>query len=212
MIDFLTLNTSPVNRFVLLGLGLLALFLVVLSGCTNPFNPTPSKASSPYLPLKVGNSWTYRDVDRTWTASCNAAMALGGEEIFIVTDAYYGLPWENTYYYFNSSSLQVYIPIPFTSEFPPPTLITFTEMLRLPFTAGQSYTNVIGTWTVESLTDSVTVPAGSFSNVLRLRIEPIIDPDHSNTHILYLAPNVGLVKSVNPVIGHTIELQSYSVR
>lgn len=200
-----------INYLVVPGLALLALFLAVVVGCTNPFNPSPTKASSPYLPLKVGNSWTYRDVDRTWTASCNAAMSLGGEEILIVTDAYYGLPWENTYYYFNSSSLQIYIPIPFASTSPPPNLYTFTEMLRLPFTAGQSYTNVIGTWTVESMTDSVTVPAGSFSNVLRLRIDPIIDPDHSNTHILYLAPNVGLIRSVNPVIGHVIELQSYTV-
>ena len=57
-----------------------------------------------------------------------------------------------------------------------------------------------------SLNETVTVPAGTFSNCLQTEDFTPIDPD--NTEFKYYAPGVGTVLEINPDTGKRVELIS----
>lgn len=202
MLDFLALKKC--SNKLLLPVLVLLLLLAGAWGCINVTNP--AKTSSPYLPLAVGNWWTYHDSMGSWTVRVTGTQRVDTEDVYVVEGAYRNLP-QKTYFYFDSACLRAYLQL---SADIPTHLVFFQELVKVPFAAGQSYTNLVGTWTVESLTAEVSVAGRTFTNCLRLKIEPNIHA-YTDTHIFHLAPNVGLVRSENPYIHHVIELEASSL-
>lgn len=184
------------------------IILILISGC-GVTSQLIQSVSSIYLPFAAGHKWNFRDVDRSWSVEVLGTQTLGGMTVYQLSSLYPGdsqmpEPFPHPYVYFSDRALR------FTSQPNLTDLSYFVDVIKVPLVLGDSYVNTAGTWTVESLSDTVTVAAGTFTNCARLKIVPLVNPS-TETHYFYLAPNVGLVKSYNPHQGHLIELVSYTV-
>jgi hypothetical protein len=159
--------------------------------------------------MALGNSWTFKDGTQQWSANIINVFTLQGATIYQADQIYPGLingevPFPHPYFCFSDTAFRI------TSQPELNDLNYFINVLKVPIVLGDSYVNTIGRWTVESLSETVTVAAGTFSSCARIKIVPLVNPN-TDTHYFYLAPNVGLVKSYNPYEQHLIELVSYTV-
>lgn len=181
------------------------LVLIFLSGC-GATSQGGGSVSSIYLPIAVGNLWNYRDGTSSWQIKVLEAIPVSGFTIYKLSEVYPAEPdpFPHPYVYFSANAMR------FSSQPETPDLSYFIDVLKLPILSGDTYVNTVGTWTIESLTETVVVAAGTFLNCAKIKIAPLVNPA-TETHYFWLAPGVGLVKSYNPAEQHTIELVSYTV-
>lgn len=114
-------------------------------------------------------------------------------------------------------------------------------IVRYPVKAGSAWTTttafsnhpkMLATSTVESVSESVTVPAGTFENCIKIKVDAVPDESERSSRIfssgqtlvqanIWFAPKVGVVKAVvtsslsairpdsNALATYTIQLESY---
>jgi len=185
------------------------LSLIVLQGCENE-RPTEPHATPPpvvlYYPMALGNTWigqvdgmmvgghgdtstvtgrtSNRIIGQTTHAQGFALWTLEEVDslIYCSPDTLYTeIDTSIVYLSLNSSEIGVY----------DDTITTEHEIL-LPLTVGETWTPYADYPTVTreviSLTDSVTVPAGSFSDCLLMRDNDLMNPTVWN---YYFAPDIG---------------------
>jgi len=215
----------------------IAALFFVLSGCgsDSPSGPGQGAGDAAYYPLSVGNQWIY-DRDGGITVGGITTTTISGMEVTEITGMVpHGLGFD---VYVQDYSITD------TIETIGQTMIvdtTYTTYVRITDQGFYSYGNLFesdssgfvpfplqvgATWqfsenppmTAEilSLSESVTVPAGSFDNCLELRLF-WIESGNTLENVTDFAPNVGRVRNVYTqsyeavVTTVTTELMSYSV-
>ncbi len=221
-------------RRILRALAVMALVFACGDG-DSPSGPGQGGEDSAYYPLSVGNQWVY---DRSGTMEVAGIQTgtLNGENICDITG-------EVTHELGFDVYVQEYS-IADTLESAGQTLVidsTYTTYMRLTDQGLYSYVSLAGgdsvsfvpfplqvgaTWQfsenppmtaeIVSLTETVTVPAGTFENCLELRVW-WIESGSTLENVSSFAPDVGRVKNVytysyqNLVTTIESELLSYSV-
>ncbi len=189
------------------------LSLIVLQGCENerPTEPhaTPPPAV-PYYPTALGNTWigqvdgmmigghgdTSTVSGRTSSRIIGQTTHAQGFELWTLEEVDSLIYWSHDTVYTEIDTSLVYVSLS-SSEVGvyDDTVTTEHEILfKLPLTVGETWTPYADYPTVTreviSLTDSVTVPAGSFSGCLRMRDTDLMNP---TVWVYYFAPDVGQV-------------------
>jgi len=186
------------------------LSLIVLQGCENerPTEPHPTPPDVPYYPMALGNTWigqvdgmmvgghgdTSTVTGRTSSRVIGQTTHSQGFELWTLEDVdslIYCSP--NTLYTVIDTSLAYVSLTDYEVNVYDDTITAEHEILfKLPLTVGETWTPYPNYPTVTreviSLTDSVTVPAGSFSDCLLMRDDNSMGSAVWN---YYFAPDIG---------------------
>ncbi len=221
-----------VKTFVLAAAAALA-----MTGCgSDSTGPSSGGGSGDWLPLAVGNQWVYSlngtwrsatDQDTVWTTGTFTVELTGettheqGFSLFVVRDVSTttmnngdtSFTYTDTTFSYtrnDGSEVQTYDDLVSTD---------YTTILRLPLTVGESWNPDPDEPTtvreVMSLSESVSVPSGSFSGCARIRDTDTQFPD--NYIDFYFARGVGSVYEqavIQDEFGtgeYIVQLTSYSV-
>ncbi|MFC1852413.1 hypothetical protein ACFL27_19620 [candidate division CSSED10-310 bacterium] len=146
-------------------------------------------------PLEEGNTWTYIDEDEQWTMTVNGTQDVDGTETkrvdvnWLDTETYYSDFW--TYFFKNHEDGMYYYGTEYQGD-----IDTTSPRLwvKYPVSDGESFVDGWGnTYRVMSLSEQVTVPAGTFTCI---KFECRNDDGNLYTYE-YWAPNVGYIKSLD---------------
>ena len=206
--------------------------LVVLSGCNKdddngPTGPSHGLSAETYMPLKVGATWTYKLIGTvqgevftdttTITIVGTTTIAENNKTYFVMGES----EEESIYLRIENNIVYQFSP----GEFQELPYFNFNKEV------GQSWeifneSNPLGSMALTGKflgTENITVPAGAFTNcakfensvsVILLDNSGEVSESFEGTGIVWLAPNVGIVKSTedNEMMGtSTEELITYSI-
>ena len=221
------------KRFLCIASGLLLVF--ACGDGDSPSGPGQGGGDAAYYPLSVGNQWVY-DRSGQMTAAGIPVAAISGMNVTDITGTVTHELGFDVYVQENAidDTTVIYQDTLFIDS-------TFTTYMRITDEGFYSYVNLAGadsagfvpfplvvgaTWqfsddppmTAEilSLSETVTVPAGSFENCLELRTT-WIESGNTLENVTDFAPNVGRVRNVYTqsfealVTTVTSELLSYSI-
>ncbi len=204
----------------------LAFIFFIFFGCKS--NPVSAQGGSiqDIFPLKVGDSWTYRQKDFDTSGAVGidttGVISVNGEETYNGFHAYhYTIDSGFVLLYYSGSDLYSIDP---SSTFTPEII------LHYPMNIGESRvkdTTLNGTSFRETVTllqnsEAVITVAGTFQAVHFLTVDAYLFPNIADTVSIvdtYYAPGVGLVLAKNyefinnkRYVSRSVELQSYVVK
>lgn len=156
-----------------------------------------------YWPLTIGNNWRYHRIGaQYWKEVITESYVWAGNTVYKLERDSIG-PEESWLVYMNGELRSYY------NEAPPCT-VTPAIMLKEPIVEGKEWflapgDTTLGTGVIEDLNASVTVPAGTFDQCLK-----VIYQTQSWTGAIWFAPGVGWVQS-GPEVSPEDELIEYFV-
>lgn len=187
-------------RKILALTGILLLVLMMIS-CDGDGGGTTN-----YFPTTNLSLWNYDDILNVTTQSGDRSYRLNGtanhntQGSLQVLEVYYNGTYDHSLYLkANSNEVSWYFDLTSDEHF---------ELIQYPLTVGKTWN-----WTRMGFTatavvqaeESQTVPAGTFSNCMK--IEYYIDGDLANT--MWFAPNVGMVRDY--ISGYDYRLFEYNI-
>lgn len=189
-----------VKYMVVFVLSVLMITFCSCSGDDDDDNDTASPSS--IMPLEIGNfwTWTFENIEETWTVS--EETTLQGVDVYKVTVT--SQQNEDYALYFRNEEDGLYAVGSDFEFFDPPRLyIKYPVDLGEDFIDGWSFN-----YTVVSLTETVTVPAGTFTECIKYEARY---PGGDLVSIEYWKPGVGRIKQDFIAGGIVFELKNYSV-
>ena len=174
----------------------LAFSVLALAGCGGGGGGSSQTAYDDYFPLAVGNTWTYKVVNEGQNPltegfemqySISGTQEVGGRNTYIMS-----LESSRAFYFSDSSGVYLagweFEPYEFIGVEPPELI------LRYPIHKGYTWQSPDQryTYTILSVAESVSTPAGTFANCVK--VEEQFNGDGIGPEIKYYAPGVGLVK------------------
>ncbi len=176
--------------------------LLIMTGCGGSSNPTGPSAGGDWLPLEVGNVWYYeltgtlQDDSVSYNIDGSCSFEITGTEthddgftlyecerletFILLSDT---VPVDTTFisggFYYRSDSTGIY-------EYTSVSDSTAFQVLQLPLTAGSTWNpDQFGQFNVMSLTASISVPLGSYSNCTQIRyIEPASPDEYTDQYYI----------------------------
>jgi hypothetical protein len=190
------MKTTGIVIAMLLGLSLLV-----------PGNARCDELSESYYPLKEGLRWGYivlsdKSATKTLTITNLAPRDVDGKK---VTPRKWDLGGHSFIEFMQKDDAGIYRYAEQTGEKGSPNLITPKEChLKFPITDGNSWNMItkVGnstvnvTLTIESVSENVTVPAGTYKDCLKIKQVGTNDAGASILGYEWYAPKVGIVKSM----------------
>lgn len=210
-------------------LSLLVFSLILVSACSRPApvpapSPTPAPPSPPsgtlnessetlslYLPLQVGNSWTYEGIGNEFASYSQKVTHQIDNKAQVILSS--GTVTANRYEFTEDSILHTFQEHEFYEDksiLDRPANLN-AVLLKLPLEVGTSWTSESNSYKIIETNGTVETPAGIFKNCLAVKT---VYKDSGNHSINYYAKGIGMVKSeyIMPEDQKVIsQLSSYSI-